>query len=141
MPSANRDVLSQSVTIAGAFIAPGSSNQWCSITFGEKGSVTRGVSTSIKQNVNQPDAVMTITLFPEDPGYAVLRGVIQAMKAARGPLAATPFPGSAVNVTLGPSAETVAWADSHLLTEPDLNLSQEAAEVSATFALIDVVRK
>jgi hypothetical protein len=141
MPSSNRDILNQSLVIGGVYIPPGGSASWANIDKGTVGEVVRGVSTSIKLNNNQQEAVLTVTLYPEDEGYPLLRGLIATMKAARGPLAGTRFPGAGVNLTPGASNETTVWADCHLLTEPQWNASAEAEEVSATFGLIDWVSK
>lgn len=131
-----QDVRLQSLFLGGVPIPLGGDGVSARIVFGTLGTVVRGVATSIKQVPNVPEAKLTVTVYPHDPGYAILKTQVAAQRLPGAGLVKSP--GSALNTGTG---DVVTWGDCQVATRGDVALGTAVETVSFEFDLIDVVSK
>lgn len=130
----HRDITLDALSLGGTVIPLGGDGEAVRIVFGDQASATRGIATTVFNIDPNPDATLTITQLPEDPGYRVLLALYRARKAL--PIR-TPMPGVGIN---GVTGETVEWADSEFVSIPDFILAKETQAVTAVLPLHGVNR-
>ncbi len=136
MASQSRDIRLDTLTRRGVLLPLGGDGVAARATFPETGSVTPGLSTTIKNVLINETAVITLTCFPEDPIHALL---IAQYNAERVPgVAATKAPMVLRN---GVTGEIASFGDSQLTQQADMLLAQATETVTWTISGIDPFRE
>lgn len=132
MPTTARDQSTDALILAGTVIDLGGDSESAVVTFEAPNSVTRSISKrTIANKMQNPGATLTVTLYPEDPGYRQIRRLIAARKALPVDI---PEPGSLAKTG---NLETVMWADAILVSIADFASAQETAVVTFVYELVD----
>jgi len=136
--TATRDIRLQALLLGTVVIPLGGDGVAARLSSGEVGSITRGISTSIKSTPGQREGTLTITVYPEDPAEPILRRIYNDRRAPAA--SSVPFPGSATVVLprgTGNTTQTAKWSDAHFTAVPDVVLGVGTETGTYELALVD----
>lgn len=133
MSMRDRNIVLQTLILGGRFIPPsGDDGESARIVHGPRTQVQRGTNSSIVSGVGQPDDILTVQTYHEDPAYAILRDLYARQESTRAAGARVPLPGSFVDAEKG---LVVSWANSIITQHADTVYGRSPSIVTWTISL------